>query len=279
VKKIIWFIFYVVVLVLPEQVFATINFNIANPTVSVNDEIEIEASISGLTSSSCSSGGCYLQAEIRILDETKGFFGFTYNNSEEYIDYFSSPSSTDEIKSKLFNFIPTSGAWSGKLKAKNNSKDSNYVGPGQYGIKFRRFSGNSLSATSTDSNQLTVLLSLLSPTVTPTVTPVPAPTDTPCPTRTPTPTKIPVPTIVLTGNTLTPSKTVVPTKVVLGKNTLKLSSVSSTISPTRKPDKRNEENRNIPGVILIITGSAFLIGCAILGYLFYRKRNIKINEQ
>src|SRR5258708_6602481 len=86
--------------------FATINFTISNPMINTDDSIDLTATISGLISSSCSTSGCYLQGELRNLDESKSYFGYTYNNSGEFVDYFSSPSSTDEIKSKLFNFIP-----------------------------------------------------------------------------------------------------------------------------------------------------------------------------
>src|SRR5258708_7713259 len=121
---------------------ATIVFTISNPVIDSNDQIEVDANISGLISSSCSTSGCYLQGEIQVGDGSKNYFGYTHNNSGDFVDYFS-PSSTDEIKSKLFNFIPTSGAWSGKIQVKNNFNDPNYLGPGQYTLKFRRFSGNS----------------------------------------------------------------------------------------------------------------------------------------
>ena len=184
--------------IFPRNSLAAIVFTISNPIVNENDEIEVDASISGLISSSCSTGGCYLQAQIRVLNESKGFFGYTYNNSGEFVDYFSSVSSVDEIKTKLFNFVPVSGAWSGKLKAKNNLSNSNYIGPGQYTLKFRRFSGNSTSPTGGDSDVVTMALVAATPTpeptATPTNTPTPTPTVTSNPTATPTKTSSPTPT-------------------------------------------------------------------------------------
>ncbi|HUC94980.1 MAG TPA: hypothetical protein VMR19_03210 [Candidatus Saccharimonadales bacterium] len=188
---------------------ATIVFSISNPVVDADDQLEIDASISGLISSSCSTGGCYLQAE---LQSAGGYFGYTYNNSGEFVDYFKSPGSTDEIKSKLFNFIPVTGAWSGKLKAKNNPQNSNYYGPGNYLLTFRRFSGNSTSPTSGDSNSLSVSLTAVLPTPTltdtPQSTPTPEATSTPFTLKTPAPTSPPSPTLTPTS---VPIKTSIPT--------------------------------------------------------------------
>src|SRR3989344_4221541 len=154
VKKVCLILFSIILLIsfLPNQAYAAIVFTISNPLVNSDDSIEVDASITGLISSSCSSSGCYLKAQLKTLDESKSYFGYTNNNSGEFVDYFSSPSSTDEVKSKLFNFVPVSGSWSGKLKAKNNFTDTNYIGPGQYTLRFRRFSGNSTTPTSGDSN-------------------------------------------------------------------------------------------------------------------------------
>ncbi len=159
---------------------AAIVFSISNPNINTDDEIEVAATISGLISSSCSISGCYIQAE---LQSAGGYFGYTLNNSGEYVDYFKTPASIDEIKTKLFNIIPSSGSWNGKLKAKNNPFSSNYYGKGDYLLTFRRFSGNSLSPTSGDSNSISVALNQSiqsvstptssNPTDIPTATPIP----------------------------------------------------------------------------------------------------------
>ena len=281
-KKLFWIIFIFILIVFPKPAFATISFTIANPIISGEDEIEVDTSISGLTSSSCSTSGCYLQAEIRIPDNTKDYFGFTYNNSGEYVDYFSSPSSIDEIKSKLFNFTPVSGAWSGKLRLKNNPEDGNYLGPGQYSIKFRRFSGNSTSSTS-DSNVLAVNLSMPLPTATPTLTltPTPVPTDTPTPTLKPTPTSKPTSTSTPTP-TLKPTTTIKPitspsitlasskASKILGDKTSSQSSIL-IITPTVKEKTESlAEQSNNPARVAVLIGVIFLIGCGILIFLKLR---------
>lgn len=207
------------------KVHATIVFSISDPVVNSDDEIEVNATISGLISSSCSVNGCYLQAE---LQSAGGYFGYTQNNSGEYVDYFRTPASIDEIKTKLYNFVPVAGFWTGKLRAKNNPSSENYYGSGDYLLSFRRFSGNSLSPTSADSNSIPVNLSLASiapvSQSTPGVTPVPTPTVvsftlktapsspvvSPSPTKIskPTPTKTPIPTILKITNASESASTV-----------------------------------------------------------------------
>jgi len=192
-------------IVFSSRVGATIIFSISNPTLNENDEIEVDAVVSGLISSSCSTTGCYLQGQ---LQSSGGYFGYTYNNSGEYVDYFKNPGSIDELKSKLFNFTPVSGAWIGKLRVKNNPGSQNYYGPGDYLLSFRRFSGNSLSPTSSESNGLSVSLTLPVPTPIPTINILSTPTPTPIPTLVPTefPLKTPPPTVIST-NTQTPKPT------------------------------------------------------------------------
>lgn len=269
-----------------------ITFTISNPVVNSDDSIDVDAAISGLIASSCSTSGCYLQAELRMLDESKNYFGYTYNNSGEFIDYLSSFSSTDDIKSKLFNFVPVSASWSGKLKAKNNPNDANYLGPGQYTFRFRRFSGNSknpIDPSTGDSNALTVNFTLSSPTPTPTPTPTstnsptptPAPTSSPTPTKTPTPTptptKTPTPSPTLKPSVSPTSEEVLPTGVVLGENTgnkLDIVPPENNLVPNvaKKPD-------NIFQGILIVLGIALIAACVILTIRVIKKGEITQNEE
>lgn len=265
---------------LQKRIFASINFAISNPIITDNDEIEVDATISGLISSSCSITGCYLQGE---LQSAGGYFGYTYNNSGEYIDYFKTPSSVDEIKTKLFNFIPVSGAWSGKLKAKNNSNSINYYGPGDYLLIFRRFSGNSVSPTSGDSNSIAVSLKLpmVTPTAEPTPTPTPNITSTPFTLRTPDPTP-----------TITPSPTpkatqiLLPQKESLLSNTTTASSSSTAAvlsasveepsSNSDEPDRLNNHKLPILPVILIISGMCF-IGISIFSIIRNGKKDPEVS--
>ena len=206
------------------------------------------------------ASGCYLQAEIQSAG---GYFGYILNNSGEYVDYFKSPTTTDEIKTKLFNFIPVSGSWSGKLKAKNNPQSQNYYGPGDYLLSFRRFSGNSLSATSTDSNSLPVSLTLTAPISSPTITPETTPTPTPTQTSFTLKTSPPIATV---------SPTKVPIKTLSPKSTTPIASMSAEtsnvlgdtdyISMTPLPDSVNslKDVKKPPylPIILIISGISFI---------------------
>lgn len=235
--------------------FAAINFTISNPTVS-NDEIEVDASISGLTSSSCSASGCYLQAQLKKDDY---YFGFTYN-SEEYIDYFT-PASEDEVVTKLFNFKPASGFWSGKLKAKNNPEDSKYSGPGQYSLKFRRFSGNAKTAAG-ESNDVTITLALAK--ITPTPTPTPNSTSQSSQTQattTPTPSK-----------TLTPSPTkatITPSPTPEENTSSQLLTFENSPTPENKPETAvlGQSSNNV-GFYFILSGALLFVAGL---YIFVRK--------
>lgn len=149
---------------------AAISFTISNPQYN-NSEVTIDVNLSGLTSTSCPNGFCYLQTALSSPDPIR-YFGFTKNNSGQWYEYISSPT-LSYIQSTFFNFQPISGAWSGQLTIKINTESPNYHGPGTYNIKAWRYSGNSNSA-SGNSNVLTVDM----PSSTPTPAPTPLPSQT-----------------------------------------------------------------------------------------------------
>jgi hypothetical protein len=263
----------------PQKTYAAISFSISNPILNSNDEIEVDTTISGLTSSNnCSINGCYLQAE---LQSAGGNFGYTYNNSGEFVDYFSKPTSTDEIKSKLYNFVPAGGYWSGKLRVKNNPESENYYGPGEYLLSFRRFSGNSLNPTTGDSNGIAVILSVplpthasvettpSTPTPTPTVftlktsAPTPNLTQNPASTSTPKPTKSPTLSPIITKENFASNEA----GVVLG--------VENNISPTPiSNDNTKEKSSKFPvfPTILIFVGTCF-IGVSVFSIIRNAKKD------
>ncbi|HKC05209.1 MAG TPA: hypothetical protein VKC54_05060 [Patescibacteria group bacterium] len=257
---------------------ATIVFNIANPSVSPDDTITVDAVVTGLTSSSnCSTSGCYLQAEILSAG---GTFGYTFNNSEEFIDFFQ-PASVDEIKSKLFNFVPVAGSWSGKLKAKNNPESKMYYGPGQYILLFRRFTGNSKTATTGDSNSVTVNLTLSAPTPSPTPTPISTSGESPTPIAlktappTPAPSKSPTPFPVLPTPTkrATPSPTQTPEVLGVASDSATFETftdLSSSPSPTPTPEI-TDSNKKFPllALVFVFFGALFIGGAL---YWAYKKQ-------
>lgn len=182
---------------------AAIQFLIFEPVLS-GLELSLTASISGLTSTSCpTENKCFLQGTLRSVGAAK-YFGQTQNNISSWIDYISSPEQ-EYIQSTFFQFQPEAGSWSGQLKMRYSPSDDEYKGPGDYEVKFKRFSGKSTSS-SGESNTLVQAFTAAIPTPTPTPTPsptsTPTPTSTPSSTNTPTPTPTPTPT-----NTPTPSPT------------------------------------------------------------------------
>jgi hypothetical protein len=181
-----------------DEIFASIEFSIGNAT-QTNDEIEVEATIKGLSSSSCFENKCYLQGVLTASDQNQ-YFGFTQNNQSNWYEYASSPE-VELIKSTFYSIEPKEGSWSGKLKIKNNPGDSDYKGPGTYSLQVRRYSGKS-SSHAGESNTLTVQLSYVLP------TPTPVPTGgTPQPTSTPTPASSKTPNEAESASTPTPNPT------------------------------------------------------------------------
>lgn len=140
-----------------------VSFTISNPQYN-NSEVTIDVLLSGLTSSSCLNGVCYLQAAFTSPSPIR-YFGFTKNNNAQWYQYISSPTQS-YIQSTFFNFQPIGGTWSGQLTLKVNAEDSNYHGPGSYNIKAWRYSGNSNSA-SGDSGVISVNIPASIPTPTP----------------------------------------------------------------------------------------------------------------
>lgn len=267
---------------------AAIVFSISNPIVGADDEIEVDATISGLISSSCSTGGCFLQAE---LQSAGGYFGYTFNNSGEYVDFFKSPASTDEIKSKLFNFVPVSGAWTGKLKAKNNPASLFYYGPGDYLLNFRRFSGNSLSPTSGDSSIISVSLKAPLPTSKPTDTPqanpTPTPTATPLNLKTAPPTAYPTP-ILIKSPSPTPIRLPASTPINISEDASLTGRISGVLGIENEPippdppnptEMQNSGNKfPLSAVGLIVLGVG-LIGFSIFSIIKSVKKSYNIESE
>ncbi len=245
-----------------------VDFTISNLLITEEDEIEVDASISGLTSSSCSSDGCYLQGRLKKVGGSY-YFGYLQNNSGEWVDYISSPD-VDYIKSKFFSFKPVSGSWLGKLKVKNNPQAAVYEGPSDYLVDFRRFSGN-VASSSSGSNSLTVHLTTSTP------TPIPTPTATATPTVTLTSTTTPTATALPTA---TPVKTVAPTVKPVLKTTVPTSEsqvlaarkeLEVTPSSTGTPISKSENGRKLPvGAVAAMIAGAGFIGVATLPFIRMR---------
>ena len=238
--------------------FAAITFSISNPQYQ-EEEISVDVSLSGLTSSSC-SGSCYLQGALTSTTVNK-YFGFTKNNSGGWYEYVGSPD-TSYIQSTFFSF-PFQATWSGKLTLKSNSNDPDYNGPGNYNLKVWRYTGKSTSYAGV-SNSLLVNVTgpaTPSPTATPTQTTPP-----------PNSTQFPVPSA---NDQITPveEETFVPNPTIVSINLFEKASTSSksvlpasTKSAFSSPKSKKEEflsQREInPSKILIILGILVILGSA-----------------
>lgn len=160
-------------LLFPAHVIA-IDLTIKDPIVA-NLEITVNASLSA-------SSNYYLQGTLRSQSSSK-YFGETQNNKSDWIDYISSPEK-EYITSNFFVTDVKNATWSGTLKLRYKTDDPNYLGPGIYDLKLRRFTGNS-SSSAGESNTLSVNLTGIIPTPPPSPSPSPSPSPTPPPTADP----------------------------------------------------------------------------------------------
>lgn len=195
------------------QSVSAIDFNIHDPVVS-GLEISLIASISA-------SSNYYLQGTLRSQSSSK-YFSETQNNKGDWIDYISSPEK-EYISSNFFVTDVKNATWSGMVKLRFKLDDPNYLGPGAYDLKLRRFTGNSNNSAG-DSNTLAINLTVPLPTPTPS----PSPTPTPTPTSSPTPHPSPSPSPKLSPSPLlSPS----PEGEVAGVADIDLSGYGASPSP------------------------------------------------
>lgn len=267
--------------------FAAISFTVSNPQYN-NGEITIDVSLSGLTSTSCLNGSCYLQAAFTASELTR-YFGFTKNHNGVWYEYTGSPESS-YILATFFAFQPVDGAWSGQISLKNNPNDPDYKGPGTYNVKVWRYSGKSNSYSGT-SNLLTVNIEDSVPTPTP--TPTPLPTTSPAPSPIPKLSSSPTPTSA--SKKASPS-TASPISSPSPSPTLKIfpppiKQVKSILSKATSAPKVNYQIATIAGTTSSATPSAITVktqkqtnpvvwiglilifaGASSLGYIYWKKR-------
>lgn len=233
---------------------------ISNPVV-VNDEVTVDVNVSGLSSTN------YLQGMFTKSTTNPSYFGYTQNNIGDWYKY-SGSYTKEEIQLTFFSFTPQDSSWSGQLKIKNDSADPDYIGPGTYTLRVKRYTGGSDSSAQT-SNDLNVDLAYVLPTPTPTETPTPTPTATATPTATPTKTPTPTPTKSPTPiPTATSSPTSTPEQLVLG-----MQETNNTFTPQASPEEEVVPGKKFPvfPVILIVTGFLLIFGAV----FFFIKNNVK----
>lgn len=264
------------------EVNATIDFTISNAQAD-GQNVTFDATLSGLASSSCPEGKCYFQGTLTKKDKSK-YFGFTKNNSENWIAYVSKPD-PGFIKSKFLFCEPVDDACSFSVAMKFNHDDPDYDGPGSYEVKLRRYTGNS-NDKSGETEALDISLNVATPAPTP--SPSPSPTPTPTESPTPDPTKTPTPTPKATkkvstsmGGSLTPTPapTTKSTNNSQSTSTPTSSSVAlageATSAPailgTMDPPEGSGDGVRVPPVALIMMGAG-LVFVGIAGVSFWKSR-------
>ena len=243
-----------------------------------------DAMVSGLdislTASLSSSSNYYLQGLLRSQSSSK-YFGETQNTRGDWVDYVSSPEK-EYIVSNFYLTEIKDSTWSGQLRVRFKLDDPNYLGPGVYDFKLRRFTGNSTSSAG-ESN--TIQLNLTVPQPTPTPSPSPTSTPTPTPPATPNPSPSPTPTP-------TPTKTPAPSVAVISSPQIGTVAGESTeidltgfgISPTPASTSLPEDSRQAPTLNKTRAKTALLVGSGLIilsvaGYFAYRKYHSVYNQE
>ncbi len=262
-KKILPILF--LLLVLPPPVFA-VSVEINNVPLAVDQSHDFEVDVK------LACKGCTTDSYLRGVFYPSGssYFGYTQDNFGLWSNAASGGCTTYYKITKAD--LNTEGSWSGKLKFKPDRESSNYNGTGEYSFKIGRYTP-SCSGSPTWSEEK--IIAITGPTSTPMPTQAPDPTSTPKPSATLSPAKSPTP--IKSGPTARPTqKNAVPTvkqkalqKSVLGAS---ISSDKKSISNTPTPKgHKDASSTNILSSILILTGGALILGCAILIFLKQRK--------
>lgn len=232
--------------------------------LTIFDPIILDTNIS-VTASLSATSNYYLQGVIRSTSSSK-YFGETQNNSNNWIDYISSPEK-EYITSNFFVTTVENASWSGNLNMRFKLDDPYYLGPGSYEIKLRRFTGNSTSPAG-ESNTLLVNLTTATPTPTPSPTPTPTPspssTSTPSPSPSHTPSLSPLPSPSLASS---PTGTVAGEMIEINLTGFGVATPAPTPSstPASTPTLNSSRAKNV-----VLMGSG-LVTISLAGYLGMRK--------
>jgi hypothetical protein len=255
---------------------SAITFNISGigSTLNQDDEIGVNIEVGGLSSDTA----YFLQTRIKS-SSGNNYFGYTKNTQNNWYKY-SGSLTPDEIQSQFFSFTTDkNGSWSGEIKSKIDTEDSNYKGSGDYILQALRYTGNSKSESGISNDYDFKVLDTR-----PTPTSVPAPTDTPLPTSKPmkTPTSFPLleDSPELKSNNM-PSSSPTIKKLPTGVDFPVSGSQTSSgdvlgLENTQSPKKENKGNlqkgQNNWGKIYIVIGVILVcIPCGILAYKKYRE--------
>lgn len=237
-----------------------VEFSISNPKVDGQD-ITFDAVIADLSASSCPNAKCYLQGAIR-MEGKNNYFGFTKNNSGEWIEYVSSTNKNFITEKFLYCEVTADKECKTTVSMRFNNDDPHYYGQGNYEIKLKRYSGESDNSAGEDAGPINISLSVATPEPTASPTPTPSPTPSPSPTATPTksPTPTPTPTKKPTSTpspSPSPDQSNSPAPTILGEATTPPKIIGAM------GEVESEGELNIPPVALIMmAGGAITVGAA-----------------
>jgi hypothetical protein len=268
-KKIAWIATLIIFIIFPKPTLATRSLHITSDRSSLKgyEEAIVTASSSGFVDGET----IYIKGAFSESGCTScNYFGYT-KNGDGWIKNSDSILSQKQVKI---------GEWDGSLVVKSDFSDSGYKGEGEYkfkvGFYYLTSSGNPSSINwSADLIGFSINDPDPTPTNTPTLTSSPTTTNTPSqtPTAKITATNTPAPTI---KNNLSPSN-ISSKGAVLGEKIIRVSSVSSKITPAKKVERQEQGGKNNIAIILISIGLIFVIICVILWFLIYKKKILKTN--
>jgi hypothetical protein len=261
-KRAIFLLLFLFFFFLSSAPAKAVTVNITNSPSSVGSEsFEVQVYIEGPN-----PGTNYLRVDLFKEGSTK-YFGETFNGSSWY---------GGSDGSQYFPVtIDSESTASATVQTRVGSPStSEYLGPGDYKLRIRRYTSSGNPASGDDQTPVDIRITWATPTPTPSPTPTESPTSNPTPTPTPSPTSTPVLT-----STPKPTlrSTLKPTvredefeegeEVVLG--------LRDELSPSESPESEEEEGKKgkVPFVAIgFILGGIVFIGFS--GFLFF-KRNFK----
>lgn len=270
---------------LPKFCFASIELTISN-LESKDDYYSVDAVVTGMSSSSAT----FIQGMFTKSDTTK-YFGYTLSKKAEWLAYTSSP----EKSFVLENYLELQNNISQKIYIKPNYSDLDYLGPGSYVLKLKRYTASGSPSDYSNSLELSLNHSL---TTTPSPTPTPSPTSTPTissattlslqvtklpQTQVTPPTSNPTKTSTLAISKTTPS-TISASPTLVSQVLATASSVLSTEFQNVIPEKAEIDQidvateSTISSSIKLSDKSLFLAGITVFsfsgGLLYFRLKNL-----
>lgn len=249
-NKIIFFLVFLIFFISPQKIFA-VSVDVINiPNTISSASFSVNVSVYG-----AKAGKNYLRVDL-FKEETFNYFGETFNENEWY--FGSTGTSYFPI-----DIISSTSTASAVVQAQiGEPSKTDYLGPGAYKLRIRRYTSAS-SYSASDSYNVTIDI----PTPSPTNAPTASPTKTPTPSPTPTPK--PIPTKTATSKpTITP--TIKPKESDQPMNLISDIKINEETPIGMVAGAIDEKKSPTLAIIFIFFGTIFL---GYGGYLLYNAKN------